>query len=200
MPDATQKFLFRGQQFICPKGAYLPSDDSFLLAEATKVPQGGTCLDMGCGPGTQSISMLMQGAAKVIAADINEKALEAAKKNCISAGYGNKMECVKSDLFENVDGNFDLIVFNPPYLPVNETEKKYIDLDGGKKGREVLDRFLEQMPGHLKKNGECYFLQTDINGTAKTEKALKSLGMEFEITARKRIFFEELIVYRARKK
>ena len=89
----------------------------------------------------------------------------------------------------------DIIIFNPPYL--ESDDYKHADLDGGKKGREILDRFLEQMPLYLKKNGKCFFLQTDLNGHAETEKLLKAKGMKFKIIARKKGFFEELCIYEA---
>ena len=152
---------------------------------------------MGCGSGIQALNLLFNGAGKVLAADVNEKALHATKMNCEAAGFGKKIRAKKSNLFKSISGEFDLIVFNPPYIPTPKNETTFNDLDGGKKGREVLDRFLLQMPRHLKKGGACYFLQTDLNGTGETERKLGELKMGFEIAARKKLFFEELLVYRA---
>lgn len=153
-----------------------------------------TAIDMGCGSGIQTLNLLFAGAGKVIALDINEKALETIAKNCGLAGFHGKIDARISDLFSACNEKADLIVFNPPYL---ETEaKKFPDLDGGKMGRELLDRFLTEMPAHLNKGGKCYFLQTDLNGYAATERKIESLGMELEVVARKRLFFEELTVYR----
>ncbi len=190
-------------QFRCPATVYPPSEDSYLLAGSVKGAKGKSAIDVGCGNGIQSLNLLFLGAAKVIALDINEYALRATEMNCKAAGFGNKIDARKSDLFSACPEKADIIVFNPPYIETSQEEvdasgKKYrfADLDGGKRGREILDRFLHEMPTHLNKGGMCYFLQTGLNGYAQTEKILKRLGLGFEIAGRKKIFFEELAVYR----
>ena len=189
------QFFFRGKMFSS-ENSYSPSDDSFLLAQAiTKAI--GTCIDMGCGCGIQALNLLNNGAQRVICVDISKKALATSEANCRLAGFAAQVETRKSDLFENVEEIADVIVFNPPYVESEALEEK--DLDGGMKGREVLDRFLEQMPQHLDKKGVCYFLQTDINGYAETKKMLGKLGFSCEIVATKKGFFEELAVFRAEK-
>lgn len=191
-PPGTE-FFFRGRMYGCPKGVYFPSEDSYFLAEKSALRPGCTAIDMGCGSGIQSLNALLQGAAKVVAVDINAGALNAAKKNCESAGFGEKICTLESDLFGKFPGKADLIVFNPPY--VESEGMKFVDLDGGKKGRKVLDRFLAEMPKHLNKGGRCFFLQTDLNGHRQTGKALKKAGLEYKIIGKKKGFFEELAVY-----
>jgi len=184
--------------FSCPKSVYYPSEDSYFLAENVATKKNAVVIDVGCGSGIQSLNTLINGASKAIALDLNEDALKATKENCEKAGFMGKIETIKSDLFENCSKKkADAIIFNPPYVVSDEV--KYVDLDGGKKGRETLDVFLEEFPMHLKENGECFFLQTNLNGEAETEKKLGDRGFTFEIVARKGGFFEELIVYRAKK-
>ncbi len=203
------------KEFACPEGVYFPSEDSFLLSQSARIRDGQTAIDVGCGSGIQSLGLLLGGAAKVIALDINEEALAATEANCRAAGFGGKIEARKSDLFAACPEKADIVVFNPPYVETRggKTRKndgarnshgangmaKFPDLDGGAKGREVLDRFLAQVPAHLNEGGVCYFLQTDLNGYAQTGKILEGLGLEFEVVGRKRIFFEELAVFRAKK-
>lgn len=198
-PDSCEaRFYFAGKLFQCPAGIYYPSEDSCLLAENVKPKAGCSALDAGCGSGIQSLNMLCNGASHVLAVDINPACLKATQSNCAAAGFSKKIDVRKSDLFEKVPEKFDLIAFNPPY--VESEEVRFVDLDGGKKGREVLDRFLEQFPEHLNEGGECYFLQTDINGYKETEKRLKQSGLKFEVVARKKGFFEELAVYKCMQK
>jgi len=188
------KFFFRANYFDCPKDVYFPSEDSYFLAENISIEKNKTVIDVGCGSGIQSLNALMQGASKVVALDLNEKAIEATKKNCKKENFGEEIQTLKSNLFENYSGEkADVIIFNPPYIVTDEI--KYIDLDGGKNGRETLNRFLEQFPKHLKKGGMCYFIQTDINGYRQTEKTLRKNGFRFNIIAKKKGFFEELAVY-----
>ncbi|HLC92319.1 MAG TPA: HemK2/MTQ2 family protein methyltransferase [archaeon] len=197
-PSKAAEFFFRGKNYNCPASVYCPSEDSYFLAENVNVKKGATVADMGCGCGIQSLNALMKGASKVYAIDVNVQALRATEENCKSAGFSGKVKGIKSDLFEKFKGKADCIIFNPPY--VESDGIRFVDLDGGKKGREVLDRFLEQMPQRLSKNGECWFLQTDLNGYAKTREILRKAGVESKIVARKRGFFEELAVFGCWKK
>ncbi len=98
-------------------------------------------------------------------------------------------------MFENIKEKFDIITFNPPY--VDSESIKYIEVDGGKKGREILDLFLEKVKEHLNAKGEVFFVQSIHNGLIKTKKILKNNGFKFEIIAKKKLFFEELVVFKA---
>lgn len=197
--DAMQFFFLNGlKQGVFPK-VYEPSEDSFLLAENVEVAEGSSVLDLGTGSGIQGISAAEKGAARVVCTDVDENALKNAEENAKKAGFAERFEFRQGSLFDCVKRGekFDVIVFNPPYMPSGK--KRFVDLDGGKKGREVLDRFLAEFPRHLKENGECFFVQSSLNGEKETAIALKSQGFECRAVARKRIFFEELAVFRARK-
>jgi len=67
-------------------------------------------------------------------------------------------------------------------------------------GREVLDLFLEGFEKHLEKGGKCFFLQSSLNGEEETIQKLEEKKFEIEEKARKRIFFEELVVFKTWKK
>lgn len=191
--------FFKGIRLLVLSNVYLPSDDSFLLSKNVKVKRKASVLDFGTGSGIQGINAAMQGAEKVVSTDINENSLQNAEKNAKALGFGKKFEFRKGSLFDCLKKGekFDVIVFNPPYV-ISE-ERKYADLDGGVKGREVLDRFLNGFAVHLKKEGKCFFLQSSLNGEKKTVEILEKLGFEARVVARKRLFFEELLVFRALK-
>ena len=87
---------------------YEPREDSELLVKYVKKHARGVVLDMGTGSGIQAIGAIEKG-AEVLAVDVNKEAVEHCEKKGINA--------LQSDLFENVKGKFDLIIFNPPYLP-----------------------------------------------------------------------------------
>lgn len=187
--------FFKGAELKVFPTVYEPDEDSFLLAESVELEPDSAVLDLGCGSGIQGINAAMLGAKKVVCTDVNKKALENAKENVKALGFSKSFEFREGSLFGCVaDESFDLIVFNPPYVFSND--KKFVELDGGKKGREVLDLFLQEFAGHLKKGGQCFFLQTSLNGEKETGKILKGQGLSFEVAARKRIFFEELLVFR----
>src|SRR3989344_2791884 len=116
---------------------YEPDEDSFLLVkQVKKLAKDKKVLDMGTGWGILAETALESGAKDVLAADIDEEVVEFVKSK------GIKVK--SSDLFSNIDEKFDLIIFNPPYLPEDELEDFEIRnvTRGGKEGYQILERFL----------------------------------------------------------
>jgi release factor glutamine methyltransferase len=102
------------------------------------------------------------------------------------------------NLFEPVKGEcFDLIIFNPPYLPIEPGEEIGTPLDlaweAGANGRRVLDAFLREMPKHLAKNGRAIFVQSSLSNISWTRKSLKEMGFKVRIL-RQKLWFEELFL------
>jgi release factor glutamine methyltransferase len=199
----TKKVFFKWLELEILPTVFEPQEDSFLLAENTRFLQGSRVLDLGCGCGIQGLAASVRGASEIVFSDLNPKALENAKKNAELnvkiVPPQTRFSFVQSDLFSAFSGqSFDCIIFNPPYVP-SDSEKKWIEVDGGKNGREVLDRFLAEFPSFLKTNGTVFFLQSSLNGITETEKKLQQLGFQSGIVARQKLFFEELVVVRARK-
>ena len=145
--------FFKDKELKVLENVYEPSEDSFLLAKNVIIKPGSQVLDLGTGTGIQGINAAILGATKVVSTDVNEKALENAKENAETLGFLEKIEFRPGNLFEcmNKGEKFDVIIFNPPY--VVSDEKKFVELDGGKKGREILDKFLEEVGTFLKKDG-----------------------------------------------
>ncbi|EHR79167.1 protoporphyrinogen oxidase [Thermococcus litoralis DSM 5473] len=189
--------IYRGLKIKLHPQVYEPAEDTFLLAENLKVKEGDVALDVGTGTGI--IALLMAKKAKfVLGVDINPIAVELAKENARLNGITN-VEFRQSDLFENVEGEFDIITFNAPYLPGEPEEPIDLALVGGESGREVLDRFLEEFPNYLKENGVVQIVQSSITGIEETLKKLESKGFIAEITAKERYFFEDIVVITARR-
>ncbi len=128
---------------------------------------------------------------------MDSKAIDCAAQNAKRLGFTTgQWGARKSDLFESIPERFDAILFNPPYLPTEGPHN--LALDGGKNGREVLDKFLQTASQHVNPNGTIFFIHSSLNGWEKTEQLLKKLRLRFEIVGRKKLFFEELIVVRAK--
>jgi release factor glutamine methyltransferase len=188
----VQKFYFRGFEFNVFPGVYEPREDSFVLADAVTKLKAKTVLDMGCGTGIIGIAAALCG-AKVWFVDVDERAVENAKKNTSIAGIKHAT-FVKSDLFERIGAaRFELIAFNPPYIECAIHEN--VAVCGGLKGREVLDRFLAEMEHYLTPGGRVLFLQSTLNGVGKTERILQEHGFAWAIVSRLPLFFEELLVF-----
>lgn len=180
------------------KVIYEPSEDSFLLLSFVKkyVKNGMKVLDMGTGSGIQAEGAI-ENKGKVLAVDINEEAVNYCKKKGINT--------IQSDLFENVKGKFDLIIFNPPYLPeerdyfgikMSKEDFNYVNdiaLVGGKHGWETTDRFFSKAKDYLNENGKLLISFSSLSGDVL--KIIEKYGFKYKKLGEKKIFFESLYVY-----
>ncbi len=168
---------------------YVPDDDTFLLLDCVDFTRGERVLEMGCGTGIISIHCARRG-ARVTAVDINPNAVECTRKN--ASANGVDVEVLHSDLFSDVGGEFDLILFNPPYLPVMEEGELERAWSGGEGGMEVVGRFLEGVPSHLTGNGRVLLLVSSKIDQAGLSDDLT--GFRVSTVAIRSFFFEELRV------
>ncbi len=174
------------------QGIYYPREDSYLLAYAVEKYAFGSALDMGTGTGLLGIIAAKKG-CKVTFADIDQKALAAAKAN---AAYNNvKGKFVETDMFSSIKEKYNTIIFNPPYLeslPLKELDKKEkreFALDGGRKGRELIDLFLKEYKKHVEERHCVLLLESTINNFKKDAERLNA-----EVVGKENFFFEELAV------
>ncbi|CAI1492417.1 Methylase of polypeptide chain release factors [Thermococcus nautili] len=188
---------YYGLRILLDENVYEPAEDTFLLAETLEVKPGEMALDVGTGTGI--IALLMARKAKyVLGVDVNPKAVELARKNALLNGIGNVEFCL-SDLFENVSGRFDVITFNAPYLPGEPEEPIDLALVGGETGREIIDRFIREVPDYLTKNGRVYLVQSSITGIEETLNLFREVGLRAEVVAKRHLFFEDIVVVQARR-
>ncbi|GAB6136320.1 HemK2/MTQ2 family protein methyltransferase [Thermococcus prieurii] len=188
---------YYGLRILLDENVYEPAEDTFLLAETLEVKPGETALDVGTGTGI--IALLMARKAKrVLGVDVNPKAVELARKNALLNGIGN-VEFRLSDLFGNVSGRFDVITFNAPYLPGEPEEAIDLALVGGETGREVIDRFIREVPEYLTENGRVYLVQSSITGIEETLNLFRKAGLRAEVVAKRHLFFEDIVVVQARR-
>ncbi len=170
---------------------YEPAEDSYLLANALRIT-GGSVLDVGCGCGIQSLTA-SKTADHVVGVDINPKAVELSEKNARLNKVENT-EFIISDLFDNVKGRFDTIIFNPPYLESTGEGMIHRAWDGGKDGAEIIRRFIKDVGKHLTPGGKVYLLISSENKPDEVTELLKEYGFTHETVAEKKLFFESLYV------
>jgi len=167
-------------------GVYEPSDDTYLLIESIDIGNEKKALDMGCGSGI--IALHLAKYFFTVAADINEMAIKNTTHNAEINGINIKV--VKSDLFSNIEEKFDIIAFNPPYLPVIGES---ISWDGGKGGISLLDKFFKHAWKYLNENGKIYFV---ISSLSDFDLLKKKYGFyNFKKIMEKSFFFEKLYSY-----
>jgi release factor glutamine methyltransferase len=146
---------------------------------------------MGCGSGFLGI-LLAKSGFTVLAVYLNPEAVDITNKN--KAINFVDFAVVLSDLFENVKDVFDLIVFNPPYLP-NDAP---VDLQWSG-GIELIRKFLLDARNHLAKDGKILFLISTLTSEKETIDAIEKNGYKYKILARKKVPWEELVVFELRK-
>lgn len=176
---------------------YEPSDDSFLLAENLIINNDEKVLEIGTGSGIVAM-YASKMTDKVVATDINFNAIELAEKNFAANGIKN-IQLLFGDLFEPVKNQkFDVILFNTPYLPTQECEILDDGLncafDGGLDGRDVIDKFLNEVKNHLNHGGRIQLVQSSLSNIEETISKLKHLGFKAEVTASEKFFFEEIVL------
>jgi len=176
-----------------PSPVYPPSDDSLLMIDAIgRLPLGGRrVLDMGTGSGILGLYCAMHG-AEVTASDIDQATLVPV---CRAAeALGVRIALRLSDLFSNIPDRFDLILFNPPYLPSVGVDDRSVD--GGPDGTMLVDRFLDELPNHLVSGAEALLLLSSLNEPVSVQ--LRHRKLRFSTVVSKPLFFEELQVLRVR--
>jgi release factor glutamine methyltransferase len=186
---------------------YEPAEDSYLLNEVLKEylkdkDKKIKILDMGTGSGIQIMTCIDLCFKNTLAADINKEVIKELKKQKINVIHSNlfsKLYKRKGDLLGKplVPIRFDLIVFNPPYLPEDNDEPNDSKLatTAGKKGYEIILEFLKQAKAHLSKNGAILLLFSSLSKPTIIKSKANEMGYKIKLLKRKKLFFEELFVY-----
>lgn len=172
---------------------YRPSDDSYLLLAAASVSPGERFLEVGAGAG-----LLALHAARItdaVATDVNPDAVVLLRQNARKNGV--PLEVVRTDLMAGLRGPFDVVAFNPPYLPGRPRGEVERAWHGGREGSEVAVRFLEDLPRVLDPEGRAYLLLSEQNAPARE---LAKAAFRLNVLVSKALFFERLEVLELRKR
>ncbi|MFV1993959.1 MAG: peptide chain release factor N(5)-glutamine methyltransferase [Verrucomicrobiales bacterium] len=157
---------FHGREFGCDSRALVPRPETEELVEkllARGVRGDLRLLDMGSGSGVIGLSLAAElPQAQVVLCDISKEALELARENAGRLQLPlERLDFVEGDLFAGVEGVFDLVAANLPYI----AEEQRHDLSrevghdpegalfGGESGTEIMERFIAQLPAHTVAGG-----------------------------------------------
>lgn len=163
----TGKQEFMGLSFSVNEHVLIPRQDTEILVEEVlrNLHDGFSILDMCTGSGCIVLSLLhYSNGCQATAVDISEKAIEVAEKN--ADALQKKVTLIQSDLFENVTGQYDIIVSNPPYIcsdviPTLMEEVRLHEpmqaLDGMEDGLFFYRRIIEDSKKHLLSGGMLFF-------------------------------------------
>jgi release factor glutamine methyltransferase len=151
---------FLGYEFLCDSRGLIPRPETEELVELVlkMAPDAKSFLDVGTGSGVIALTLaLKKPEAHVVACDLSPQALALAGENRARHGLESRVELISSDLLSSVQGTFDAIVANLPYIPAAEIpglsrevlHDPVSALDGGNDGLRLIERLLDQLPTYL---------------------------------------------------
>ena len=182
---------FYGLIFNVKKGVLIPRPETEILVErsleilsnlpARKGPP--LVAEIGVGSGIISICLALNSNAKIIASDISDDALNLARQNAAKFGVEDRIEFVKCAYLDQIYGQFDLLVSNPPYIAQDYKLDKFVlnepheALFGGKAGDEILKNIIL-----VAKNRGVKYLACEMgyDQKASLESVLELSGFEAE--------------------
>lgn len=191
---------FMGLSFQVDERVLIPRLDTEILAEEAlayldKDPSRHCrVLDLCCGSGAIGLSLAaLAGDTEVVLSDISKDALQVAELNAVHLGVKDRVSLIRSDLFRETGGGFDLIVSNPPYVRTDviqtlETEVRdhepVLALDGGADGLDIYRKIVKEAPEHLSEGG-CLMMEIGFDQAADLKKLIEEDGRYSSCRVRK---------------
>lgn len=159
--------------FKVAEGVLIPRQDTELLVElgTALLPRGGRFVDLGCGSGCISVSLLTaRPDARGVAVDISPVARELTAYNAQANGVSHRLcvaegDMLSGELWSDLEGGFDLLVSNPPYIPAADVDtlspelahEPRLALDGGADGLDFYRALIAGGAGILNSGGRMLF-------------------------------------------
>lgn len=200
---------FMGDKFKVSKDTLIPRDETEILArKAIDVINKNnlkSALDIGTGTGILACTIAKYTLSKSTALDVSDNALKIAEENIKNLDLSEKVKTLKSNLFEKVSEKYDLIVSNPPYIPLSEkaTIQKEVTFDPDlalytkdEKGLEFYEKISKNAKNHLNKNGYLLFemglgQSEDIKQTLEQE-GYKNIQIEKDLAGIDRVIIAQI--------
>ncbi|HJT48713.1 MAG TPA: HemK2/MTQ2 family protein methyltransferase [Nitrososphaeraceae archaeon] len=165
---------------------YVPSEDSLLLAESVKQYKGKSALEIGIGSGI--ILKILHDNFKIVAGtDIDIMSVKYCKDN-----LPNDIMLACCDAASVFHYRFDLIVSNPPYLPIENHEAKDYAINGGSSGIEMTLHFIRSGISILDMNGKMLIISSSLSDTTRLEDSISEMNLKKTIIKERKLFFETL--------
>jgi release factor glutamine methyltransferase len=163
---------------------YVPSDDTFLLADCIMQYRGKCALEIGVGSGIL-LQVLEKFFRDVAGSDISLHALQ----HCRGKSSAMLACCDAASVFT---GKFDLIVSNPPYLP--DDDAKDLTVHGGPAGIETTIRFIRSALPLLAGGGKILVVVSSLANATELDRLVAEMKIHKKVIKEKRLFYETLSV------
>lgn len=197
MEEGEYEVEIEGLSIRVCQGVYPPSEDTFLLLDEVGRRRASIVLEVGSGTGLIALKQASLG-AYVVALDIDSRAAKCTKLNSQKNQLRCFMDVVLGDLTSPFRNNcFDLIAFNPPYLPVEDGDRRWA---GGPNGKSLSNKFIEEAPLKVKEGGPILLIQSTLSGVDDSVAKLNNKGLKTRVLQKLRTgLFEELALIEATK-
>ena len=196
---------FCGHVFLCDKRAMVPRPETEELVEFLKSEirtPNSEILDVGTGSAVIALSLAAKFPdAQIVAVDISDDALTLAQENAARLSLASRIRFLKSNLLENVEGTFDLVVANLPYVStqIRDTLSREVLHDpplavfAGARGDELIRQLIVQAPSRLRPGGmlalEIGIGQSEALLSAMTEKNYRDISSKRDYSGVTRFLF-----------
>ena len=159
---------------------YLPSEDTYLIAECARQYRGRWALEIGAGSGAV-LSALAENFENVAGSDIDLDSL----RHCRAQDPGFMLVCC--DAASAFRGAFDLIVSNPPYLP--DDGKNDATVHGGPSGIETTVHFVQSALPLLAKDGRMLVVMSSLADRSSLDYLVNERKLKIKVVKEKALFF-----------
>lgn len=197
---------FCGLTFLCDKRALVPRPETEELVELVSgfrfQGSGFRILDVGTGSGVIALSLANKFPnAEIVATDISDGALALARENATRLNLSERVRFAKSDLLSDIEGEFDLIVANLPYVSSEDRQSlgrevlhdPEVALFGGPKGDELIRQLIDEAPRRLRPGGmlalEIGLGQSDGLGALLAAKKYRDIDVKYDYSSIPRFLF-----------
>ena len=145
-----------------------------MLESFTTNKENAKVADIGCGYGVISIFLAKKYPTyKFTMVDVNNRVLELSKKNIELNKIENKVEVLESSSFDNVEGNFDIVLTNPPI----------------RAGKKIVHKIMTDSYGHLNAQGELWVVIQKKQGMARCKKLLEDTFSMVEVVSKNKGYY-----------
>lgn len=176
---------------------YEPAEDSQLLLEAARpgIDEDDLVLEVGTGSGYVAAELSAETGATVLGSDLNPHACRRARERCVQTVRAGLVEPFRDEVF-------DVVLFNPPYLPRVEAADRndWIEeaLTGGETGRAVIEPFIDRVGRVLAPGGSVLLVVSTLTGVEAVEASAVNAGFGVETVLEESFSFEKLLVLELR--